>query len=115
MSDAIKIVEEEFASFNSKAQQPLPIDIQMAIDTLEARIKDRLMKETVEIDEKTIAERYASLIGTPDYPDCHFCPKDAEFEGWTGHGHCIRVFVCGEHKSKLRGAQEENCFDKGEQ
>lgn len=78
MSDAIKIVEEEFRSFHSKANKPLPVDISMAIDTLEARIKDRLLKETVEIDEKTIAERYASLIGTPDFPDCHFCEQVEE-------------------------------------
>jgi hypothetical protein len=103
MNDAIKIVEQEFESMRGKAQQPLPIDISMAIDTLEARIKDRILKELIEIPEETIQQRYKHIVGE-DYPLCHFGDMEpAEWEGWIGEGHCIRVFVCDEHRHRLKG------------
>lgn len=100
---AIKIVREEIE--RRKSNQP---DIHCAhdmLDTLEARIVDRIKKELVEIPEPTIQEKYSNLEDS-EFPDCFFCKETAVYEGWTGDGHVIRVFACTDHKDRLKGSEK---------
>ncbi len=110
--EIVKIVEEAFANMRAKAQKPLPNDIMLALGSLEATIITKF-KESVEIPEQTIQEKYTTLP-VEDIPSCQFCPYPAEWEGWankkdpfTGKKGAVvqRIFVCGEHKDQLKGAQ----------
>jgi hypothetical protein len=106
---AINIVREEIA--RRKNNQPNIHCAHDMLDTLEARIVDRIEKELVEIPEPLV-EKYKSLIGTGEFPLCP-CGESAVYEGWanrrdtfTGQpsSMCQRLFVCGTHKHYLKGA-----------
>ncbi len=108
---AIEIVREEIERRKSNMD-----NIHCAhdmLDTLEARIVDRISKELVEIPEETIKEKYSSLH-VSEIPKCQYCPMTAEFEGWANKrdpftqekmGMMQRIFVCGEHKDQLNGSE----------
>ena len=38
--------------------------------------------------------------------DIKGCEQWAEWEGWMGQGHIVRVRVCEEHKKLLRGYED---------
>lgn len=113
MSDAIKVVEEEI----SRIRKNYPEMETALLDVLEARLRDRIRKELIEIPEDVIRERCPSL-GDENIPDCFVC-KDgtkAAYEGWARKtdsftqqptGMTMRIQVCEDHKGVLIGAQEQ--------
>lgn len=123
MSTAIQIAEEEIARI--RQDYPEVEGLPNLLDVLEARLKDRLLKETVEVDEgfaKRFEEAYPSLAAQEAIPPCHFqkqagCPNQAAYEGWsrkkdpfTGEttGQMLRIQVCEDHKLSLIGFQEKD-------
>jgi hypothetical protein len=108
--DAIRIVREVIA----RRKESIP-DVHCAharLDTLEADIVDRISKELVELSEGFM-EKFSSRVAE-DVPKCQYCPMTAVYEGWANKADpftgqpgsmCQRIFVCGEHRNQLKGAE----------
>ena len=107
---AIKIVQEEVARRKGNMDN-IHCSHDM-LDTLEARIVDRISKELVEIPEPLVM-KYKSLIASGEFPLCP-CGEVAVYEGWANKrdpltqeklGSMQRLFVCGIHKHYLNGEE----------